>query len=148
MGINIRVKGQKGERDVCDILVGHGLVQEASRNLDQVREGGSDVEALSHASVEVKRHEKTAIKSWWDQVCVSAARVGKMPCVWWRPNNKKWLVILAANTIQADELSRKSFRDIAVCGKVITKNYPHLQFVHFEDFIEWYKAGYVKHKVN
>lgn len=141
MGINIRTKGQIGEREVCKILVEHGLVNEASRNLDQVREGGGDVEALTHFSIEVKRHQNLAIKGWWDQSCASAARMGKIPCVWWRPNSKKWLVMLPKGTMGDWRLPLRPPE--AQCGAVIQKNYPHLDFVHYLDFVAWYKAKYV-----
>jgi len=143
MGINIRHKGQIGEREVCAILVEQGLCIEASRELDQVRIGGSDVEALTHMSIEVKRHEKVAVKTYWDQVMKSAAAVGKCPCVWWRPNRKAWLVMLPAGAIPKSDLANS----ILQCGKIIPKNYPHLQFVHYKDFCNWYKAKYVVNKV-
>lgn len=143
MGINIRVKGQIGEREVCAILVEQGLCTEASRELDQVRVGGSDVEALTHMSIEVKRHEKVTVKTYWDQVMKSASAVGKCPCVWWRPNRKAWLVMLPANTIPEGYL----LHDILQCGKIIPKNYPHLQFVHYKDFCNWYKLKYTIHQV-
>jgi len=143
MGINIRAKGQIGEREVCAILVSQGLCTEATRELDQVRIGGSDVEALAHMSIEVKRQEKATIKGYWDQVTISAAAVGKCPCVWWRPNRKEWLVMLPAGTIPEAYL----LYGILSCGKVIPKNYKHLQFVHYKDFCNWYKANYATYVV-
>lgn len=143
MAIDIRKKGQIGEREVCAILVEQGLCIEATRELDQVRAGGSDVEALTYMSIEVKRHEKVAVKTYWDQVMKSASNVGKCPCVWWRPNRKAWLIMLPAETIPEAYL----LYGILACGKIIAKNYPHLQFVHYKDFCNWYKVNYVTNKV-
>jgi hypothetical protein len=143
---NIRTKGQGGEREECKTLVEYGLVNEASRNLDQVREGGGDVEVLSHFSIEVKRHENLAIKSWWSQASASAARVGKIPAVWWRPNKKAWVVMLPKGTVpdvyklNPIHMAEKT----AKCGRVIEQNYPHLEFIHYEYFLAWYKSEYVR----
>lgn len=138
---NIRNKGFAGEREVCKKLVEYGLVSEASRNLTQVRDSGSDVEVLHHISIEVKRHETLAIKSWWDQVCVSASRVGKIPCVFWRPNNKKWLIMLPAGTVPGPQVNT----GVEGVGRVPSyAKYPHLQFVSLPIFVNWYKNNYVR----
>lgn len=139
MGINIRTKGASGEREVCKILVEHGLVNEASRNLDQVREGGSDVEVLSGVSIEVKRQERLAIKTWWDQVTLSASKMGKVPAVWWRPNRAKWLIMLPAGAIPGERVQVGSEKVGRVPNYAL---YPHLQFVTVEVFVNWYKLSY------
>ena len=143
MAINIRNKGQTGEREVCSLLVAYGLVSEASRNLDQVREGGSDVEALAKVSIEVKRHEKIAIKSWWDQVGKSATNVGKIPCVMWRPNSHKWLCMLPAGCIPGNQVQvNTKVGRVPDYGK-----YPHIQFVDLEVFMAWYKKTFMVYEV-
>lgn len=142
MGVNIRTKGAGGEREVCRLLVERGLAIEAGRELGQARDSGSDVEVLPHVSIEVKRHENLAINTWWSQVVNSAARVGKIPAVFWRPNHKQWLIMLPAGTIpKAPAPCQVKDR----VGRVPNYcRYPHIQFVTFDVFTDWYKETFFR----
>lgn len=142
MGVNIRTKGAGGEREVCRLLVQHGLTLEAGRELGQSRDAGADVEVLSHVSIEVKRHESLAIGTWWAQATTSAANVGKIPAVFWRPNHKQWLVMLPAGTIPGAhapcQVKDRVGRVPDYC------RYPHLQFVTLQAFVDWYKERFIR----
>lgn len=107
MGINIRQKGQEGEREVAramnsiveSVLVKHGLKVPArpivQRNQNQSAVGGSDLTNPFHLAIEVKRQETLAINTWWKQCCASAIADGAVPVLLFRQNgNRSWRCIL------------------------------------------------------
>ena len=61
MGKASRQKGQRGEREVCQILAEH-LGGEFKRNLMQTQEGGFDILGLDEYAIEVKFQEKLQIE--------------------------------------------------------------------------------------
>lgn len=104
MGINIRAKGQNGEREVGEIL--EKIIREAlkagnypqpikqivQRNQNQSAVGGSDLTNTCGLAVEVKRHETLQINTWWKQCVNSAAENDEIPCLFYRQNRQKWKV--------------------------------------------------------
>jgi len=60
-----RRKGASHEREVVNILKASG--HPCARNLDQVRDGGSDI-PFGDWLIECKRRATIAIYPWWDQV--------------------------------------------------------------------------------
>jgi len=92
MPINSRTKGQSGEREVIQILR-EELGIDATRNLDQWRDGGSDVLGLNGWSVEVKRAKTPLIKQWWEQTCRQTGD-HQFPCLWYRIDRKYWRVVI------------------------------------------------------
>lgn len=106
MGINIRQKGQGGEREVADIfntvinrvLVKHGIPiptkPVVQRNQNQSAVGGSDLSNTFGLSVEVKRQEALSVNSWWKQCVQSAKETGEVPILVYRQNSRKWQVVM------------------------------------------------------
>lgn len=103
--INARSKGQRGEREIIDLLQPH--INEVSaynqlpppflqRNQMQTHQGGYDIVGLPGFAFEVKRVESDQpgqIQSWWVQ-CVSQAKAGEEPVLFYRRNAGKWTVML------------------------------------------------------
>jgi Holliday junction resolvase len=84
-----RNKGQRGEREVCDIL-GEALGISLTRTLDQTRAGGCDI-LLDHFAIEVKRQETLSTDRWWVQACRQAKDIGKHPILIYRKSRTPWL---------------------------------------------------------
>lgn len=106
MGINIRAKGQQGEREVATMLnsiiysvmkeqgysdeeCGRAL-QTVQRNQQQSAVGGNDLTNCFGMSIEIKRQEQLSVNTWWAQCCASAARNNEMPVLMYRQNRKAW----------------------------------------------------------
>jgi hypothetical protein len=106
MGINIRTKGQGGEREVADALnaVIHKVLRKLNlpipvkaivqRNQNQSAVGGSDLSGTMGLSIEVKRQETLSINTWWKQCETSAKETLEMPVLIYRQNSKKWNVVM------------------------------------------------------
>lgn len=98
--INSRAKGKSGELEVVHILR-EELGVEATRNLDQWRDGGSDILGLAGWAIEVKRAKTPLLKSWWEQT-VRQAGTSKTPVLWYRLDRKHWRVVLPLHSITKD----------------------------------------------
>lgn len=117
MSINARDKGQRGEREVAELLqmavnevYGAAGVPEAEwpqveRNLMQSMKGGHDLVGLDWLAVEVKRVEAvgrqgivrkhtSGVFGWWAQAVEQANRIGagSIPVLFYRPNNWTWSI--------------------------------------------------------
>lgn len=101
MPINSRAKGQRGERAIIDELqpivdtVTYELGRESmllQRNTLQSDRGGYDIVGLPWFAPEVKWCEVKNVKAWWGQ-CVSQARIGQIPVLFYKSNNEPWRVI-------------------------------------------------------
>lgn len=102
MAINIRQKGQEGEREVQRALepivrkvmgeMGMELPDKAivQRNQNQSEVGGSDLSNTFGMSIEVKRQEQLSVGTWWAQCVKSAAEQNECPVLLYRQNGKKW----------------------------------------------------------
>lgn len=111
MSINVRTKGQTGEREICkwfndiykEVYDQLGMVfpekDIAQRNQNQSAVGGCDVTNTCFYAVEVKRQETLSINTWWKQCVVSALELGKFPVLMYRQNGKKWKVVMFMNPI-------------------------------------------------
>lgn len=97
--INARSKGASGEREACKWLFTHTEIQDLpERNLDQVRNGGSDIE-LPPFCFEVKRVENLDLLKAWIQ-CKTAAESNFLePVVMFRKNRKPWSFLISARHI-------------------------------------------------
>lgn len=106
--MNIRAKGQDGEREVANMLnqvvndvriklgltpldKNDGLFQ---RNQNQSAVGGHDLSNNLDLAIEVKRQEALSINSWWSQCVKSAERSNGIPVLIFRQNRQKWRVIM------------------------------------------------------
>lgn len=105
MGINIRQKGQGGEREVADmlnpiilrILDEEGIPRPpkpvVQRNQNQSAVGGSDLSNTFGLAIEVKRQEDLSINTWWKQCETAAIENDEFPVLIFRQNGKKWRII-------------------------------------------------------
>lgn len=101
MSINIRTKGQTGEREICELLNGilwkvcqeQGLafptVPMFQRNQNQSAVGGSDITNPYGLAIEVKRHETLSVEAWWKQCVNSSREHGGKPVLLYRQNGKR-----------------------------------------------------------
>lgn len=130
MAINSRSKGQRGEREVRDILQTYvdivadelrlPFAPEIKRNLVQSREGGHDLVGLPGLAVEVKFCETLQIDKWWEQTLQQASRARATPVLIYRRKNQKWKVVMLGTL---------------PCGAV---GVPCRVEVSLETFIDWF----------
>jgi hypothetical protein len=99
--INVRAKGATGEREFCKWLYDNMNVPMPTRNLEQVRSGGSDVIDIEPFFFEVKRVEGLLLDDWWRQVSVECKKVTHdvIPVVAFRQNRKPWEFLIPATYI-------------------------------------------------
>ena len=126
--INGRSKGAGGERELCRWLQETlNLQTTPERNLDQVRNGGSDINEVAPFMFEVKRCEALAKRAWWVQVKKASNTVpGTIPVVAYRQNRKPWRFLISAEYIGLD-----------------------LGFIQLEEFefVNWIKNYYGMHNL-
>lgn len=104
--INSRAKGASGEREFAKWLeVNLKLDYTPTRNLEQVRSGGSDIIDVYPFVFEVKRRENLDLQSWWIQVKHDALKFDEcaIPIVAFRQNRKPWEFLISANNICVDK---------------------------------------------
>ena len=106
MAINIRTKGQKGEREIQRALEpivrkvmsegGYPLPEKAivQRNQNQSAVGGSDLSNTFGMCIEVKRQEQLSVNTWWNQCDAAAKRNGEVPVLLYRQNHKAWRCVM------------------------------------------------------
>lgn len=108
MSINIRQKGQEGEREIQRALEpivrrvmeagGYALPDKPiiQRNQNQSAVGGSDLSNTFGLCIEVKRQEQLSINTWWKQCTDAAKDNGETPVLLYRQNGKKWRCVVMA----------------------------------------------------
>lgn len=123
MALNARAKGQRGEREIIDLLQPH--INEVSdynqveapflqRNQLQSHQGGFDICGLPGWAFEVKRVEKDtpgAVDKWWQQ-CARQAGKDLEPVLFYRMNNRPWNVRVFARLDLGDGRRYKVPSDI------------------------------------
>lgn len=145
MGINIRQKGQEGEREIAktlNLIIAKvrdefNLKQYAKedelfqRNQNQSAVGGSDLSNPLYLEIEVKRQEALSINSWWKQCVDSADRTGGIPILIFRQNRKPWRVCILAELPLFPE-----------CSKTY-KALPRIRAeISIDDFKRWFTEYY------
>lgn len=102
MSINIRTKGQEGEREIQRILepivrnvmirLRHPLPEKPiiQRNQNQSAVGGSDLSGTFGLAIEIKRQEALSVNTWWKQCQKAADESGEHPVLLYRQNGRKW----------------------------------------------------------
>lgn len=102
MDINIRQKGQEGEREIQRALepIIRKVMSEGGfplpdkpivqRNQNQSSVGGSDLSNTFGLAIEVKRQEQLSIGTWWKQCEKAAKESAEYPVLLYRQNGKKW----------------------------------------------------------
>lgn len=107
MGINIRAKGQTGEREIANALNPIVLKLLAKyrfplpqadkppiqRNQNQSAVGGADLVGTFGLAIEIKRQEALSVNTWWKQCTTQAAAAGEVPVLIYRQNGKPWRVV-------------------------------------------------------
>lgn len=111
--MNIRQKGQDGEREICKALnsVYAGVCADLAldpyptlpfqRNQLQTAVGGSDIANPFGLCIEVKRQEALSVETWWKQCQKSAEKEGGLPILIYRQNRKSWKVMMDVNVVTA-----------------------------------------------
>lgn len=120
MGINIRQKGQGGEREVAQamnaiirsVLTRHNLPipdrDIVQRNQNQSAVGGGDLSNCFGICPEVKRQEDLCVNTWWKQCEASALANNEVPVLLYRQNGKKWHVVMHCELPLVDGAGVKS----------------------------------------
>ena len=117
--VNIRQKGQSGEREVAKImnkivakvrrdlgLPQYALIDELfQRNQNQSAVGGSDLSCPMPLEIEIKRQEQLSINTWWKQCVASAARTNGIPILIFRQSRQKWRIMMNANLVVTDSVT-------------------------------------------
>lgn len=106
MPINVRQKGQTGEREVANLM--NQIIQDVmremkfpedqvlaagnavQRNQNQSAVGGNDLSNTFGLSIEVKRQENLSVNTWWKQCVTAANRNNEIPVLMYRQNRKAW----------------------------------------------------------
>jgi hypothetical protein len=100
MGLNARSKGQRGEREIVDMLqpivdkvYGTGSTSKLlQRNAQQSSVGGHDIVGLDWIALEVKRVETSFQNAWWEQCKRQALVVKAEPVLIYRQSRQPWKV--------------------------------------------------------
>lgn len=105
-----RVKGQVGEREVCEILT-RIVGEKHTRLLGQARDSGGDVR-YGPFLLEVKRQARTKMAEWQQQAAASARDAGMLPAVVWRQDGAKfWISVPFEEFVQIFEALRQGASD-------------------------------------
>lgn len=107
--VNVRDKGQRGEREIADML--NGIIYQVlkdlgnspedcakafstvQRNQNQSAVGGNDLTNCLGLSIEVKRQETLSVNTWWAQCVAAAERNSEHPVLMYRQSRKPWRVV-------------------------------------------------------
>jgi hypothetical protein len=106
--VNIRAKGQNGEREVQamlneivqDVRAQHGfpLYEDRDlpfqRNQNQSAVGGDDLTNPFQLAIEVKRQEALSVNTWWKQCVASSLRSNGRAILIYRQSRKPWRVVM------------------------------------------------------
>lgn len=105
--VNIRTKGQTGEREVADALNYRASLafqkanvpfswsdDGAQRNQLQTAVGGCDLTNTWGLAVEIKRQEQLSVNTWWAQCVKSAERLQQEPVLIYRQSRQPWRVVM------------------------------------------------------
>ena len=109
--VDIRQKGQSGERAVYNILNDEvdsvrrdmqlpSFAKEDrpfQRNQNQTAVGGSDLTNPFGLEIEVKNCKTLSLGAWWQQTESSASRTGGVPILVYKVQYKGWRVRMRAN---------------------------------------------------
>jgi len=95
--INVRDKGQRGEREFLGLLSELlELTEVLTRNLSQTREGGADCIELPGYSIEIKNCATVTLNQWWKQAIRQALNTNSIPVLAYKVPRKGWIVVVPA----------------------------------------------------
>lgn len=120
MGAAQRRKGAAGERTVISLLKDAGF-RNATRNLNQTRDGGCDIVGVEPFSIEVKNHRKLCINQWWRQT-TEQAKADEVPVLIYHiPNTSQWLCKMPMSAVNSELSSDRtvtmSFEDFVYIAR-------------------------------
>lgn len=140
--INVRSKGQRGEREIVDLLQClidpirskyHLTPVILQRNALQAHLGGADLHGLDGFSVEVKFQESAFQAAWWRQCLEQAnksrhgdANANAVPILFFRGSRQPWVVMFRAfvnSPLDRDQVEMDVTTSLA-------------------DFISWFNESY------
>ena len=136
--INVRQKGQSGERAVYKLLNDEAdLVRREmqlpelekqdmpfQRNQNQSAVGGSDLTNPFGLEIEVKNCKTLSLGSWWQQTVHSAARTCGTPVLIYKVQYKGWRARMLADAGGQEVLADISIEDFRkYAGRVIHRYY-------------------------
>lgn len=128
--INIRTKGQGGEREIVKLLtpvvIRYYPDSEITRNLEQSRSGGYDISGVPGFAIEVKRQEILHLKQWWAQTVKQAIISKSRPVLIYRQNRKPWRVVI-------------SLHELRLSG--VTQEYKHTLEMSLDAFLLWFETN-------
>jgi Holliday junction resolvase len=136
--INIRSKGQNGEREIVDaiedvhkkVLASFGIPYPnkpiCQRNQQQASVGGCDLIGTFGLAIEVKRQETLSINKWWEQTERQANAKQETPVLLYRQNRKSWKCVIEV-FLQEDVFSSKTVR----------------AEISFDDFLAFYERSVI-----
>ena len=76
-----------------------------SRNLEQTRSGGHDINGLETFAIEVKRYAKAGdadLQKWWAQAVRQALQVSRQPALAYKLNHREWRVRIPMRVLRPD----------------------------------------------
>lgn len=103
--INGRAKGAAAERELIKRLTEWLGPLGLSRNLEQTRSGGHDINGLEKFAIEVKRYAKAGdadLQKWWAQSVRQGLEVGKHPVLAFKLNHREWRVRVPMLVLRPD----------------------------------------------
>lgn len=86
-----RDKGKRGEREFA-ALISELTGYELTRNLNQSRESGHDLNGIEWISLEVKNQNVLKINDWWKQTVEQAKSCNKVPVLAYKIPYSGWRV--------------------------------------------------------
>lgn len=132
--INVRQKGQRGEREVVSLLQGVVSTIRAryslapltlQRNALQAHLGGADLHGLDEFAIEVKFQENTNVPAWWRQTIAQAGGT-RVPILFYRGSRQPWTVMMQCY------MNTPKDRDQVEMTVTTT----------LEDFMSWFEEAY------
>lgn len=133
--INVRNKGQRGEREVVKLLQAvvdarrthfHLEPIVLQRNALQAHLGGTDLHGLDGFAIEVKFCENEQLSSWWRQTLRQAEKAGGVPILLYRATRCPWSVKMRVF------VNTPADRDQIEMDVEVT----------IEDFMSWFESAY------
>jgi hypothetical protein len=109
MPINSRTKGKTAEREFIGELkelLGPELTSELTRNLDQTRDGGHDINGLAGWAPEIKRYAKLLAsdkKKFWEQTITQATAINQKPVLAYREDRAGWRAVMRLSDVLGHE---------------------------------------------
>jgi hypothetical protein len=103
--VNSRRKGHAFENSICK-LIHLELGISVSRNIEQTRDGGCDIELADLFAIECKRYASNAggwfQPDWWKQAERSATLCNMIPCLIWKYDRQPIRMALPIYSINSD----------------------------------------------